>query len=227
MRKISAWVAIAAVPTMIAGIYGMNFDAHARAATDASATRWCSASWPPSASSSTAASSATAGCEPTARRWGSITDVPGVRVGHATRAGGGWLTGVTVVLPPPGTVGAVDVRGGGPGTHETDALDPTTLVPDRRRRRADRRQRLRARVRRRRAGLVRGAGPRRAVGPPGRPAADRRAHRARRRRPRPGPGRGPHGTAGRRPRPRRPSRQRRAPGGTGGAGVASVPAPGR
>ncbi|WP_285628999.1 P1 family peptidase, partial [Kineosporia sp. NBRC 101677] len=28
-----------------------------------------------------------------------------------------------------GTVGAVDVRGGGPGTHETDALDPTTLVP--------------------------------------------------------------------------------------------------
>jgi magnesium transporter len=26
MRKISAWVAMAAVPTMIAGIYGMNFD---------------------------------------------------------------------------------------------------------------------------------------------------------------------------------------------------------
>jgi magnesium transporter len=26
MRKISAWVAILAVPTMIAGIYGMNFD---------------------------------------------------------------------------------------------------------------------------------------------------------------------------------------------------------
>ena len=61
--------------------------------------------------------------------WGSITDVPGVRVGHATRVGGGWLTGVTVVLPPPGTIGAVDVRGGGPATHETDALDPTTLVP--------------------------------------------------------------------------------------------------
>jgi L-aminopeptidase/D-esterase-like protein len=35
---------------------------------------------------------------------------------------------VTVVLPPPGTIGAVDVRGGGPGTRETDALDPTTLV---------------------------------------------------------------------------------------------------
>ncbi|MBO0923627.1 P1 family peptidase [Cellulomonas sp. zg-ZUI199] len=58
-----------------------------------------------------------------------ISDVPGVRVGHAHRTGGGWLTGVTVVLPPPGTVGGVDVRGGGPGTHETDALDPTTLVP--------------------------------------------------------------------------------------------------
>ncbi len=27
MRKISAWVAIVAVPTAIAGIYGMNFDA--------------------------------------------------------------------------------------------------------------------------------------------------------------------------------------------------------
>ena len=26
MRKISAWVAILAVPTMLAGVYGMNFD---------------------------------------------------------------------------------------------------------------------------------------------------------------------------------------------------------
>ena len=56
-----------------------------------------------------------------------ITDVPGIRVGHASRTGAGWLSGVTVVLPPPGTTGSVDVRGGGPGTHETDALDPTTL----------------------------------------------------------------------------------------------------
>lgn len=55
--------------------------------------------------------------------------MPGIRVGQVQRVGDGWLTGVTVVLPPPGTVGGVDVRGGGPGTHETDALDPRTLVP--------------------------------------------------------------------------------------------------
>ncbi len=61
--------------------------------------------------------------------WGSIRDVPGVLAGHAQRTGDGWLTGVTVVIPPPGTIGSVDVRGGGPGTHETDALDPVTLVP--------------------------------------------------------------------------------------------------
>ncbi len=59
---------------------------------------------------------------------GSITDVQGLRVGHQQKSDGGWLTGVTVVLPPPGTVGSVDVGGGGPATHETDALAPTTLT---------------------------------------------------------------------------------------------------
>ncbi|MFD8395411.1 P1 family peptidase [Streptomyces sp. NPDC059680] len=58
-----------------------------------------------------------------------ITDVAGVRVGHATRSGDGWLTGTTVVLAPEGgAVVAVDVRGGGPGTKETDALDPRNVV---------------------------------------------------------------------------------------------------
>lgn len=57
-----------------------------------------------------------------------ITDVPGVRVGHATRDEDGWLTGTTVVTPPPGSTGGVDVRGGGPGTRETDLLDPRALV---------------------------------------------------------------------------------------------------
>lgn len=58
-----------------------------------------------------------------------LTDVAGVRVGHATRIGDGWLTGTTVVLAPEGgAVAAVDVRGGGPGTKETDALDPRNLV---------------------------------------------------------------------------------------------------
>ncbi|MGY5045464.1 P1 family peptidase [Streptomyces sp. 900105755] len=58
-----------------------------------------------------------------------LTDVAGLRVGHATRTGAGWLTGTTVVLAPEGgAVAAADVRGGGPGTKETDALDPRNLV---------------------------------------------------------------------------------------------------
>lgn len=59
---------------------------------------------------------------------GAITDVPGIRVGHQQKSDDGWLSGVTVIFPPPGSVGSVDVQGGGPATHETDALSPTTLV---------------------------------------------------------------------------------------------------
>jgi putative pantetheine hydrolase len=51
-----------------------------------------------------------------------------VLVGQVTRDEPGWLTGVSVVVPPPGTVGGVDVRGGGPGTRETDLLDPANTV---------------------------------------------------------------------------------------------------
>lgn len=58
----------------------------------------------------------------------SLTDVGGLSVGHATRDEPGWLTGCTVVLPPAGTVCGVDVRGGGPGTRETDLLDPRNTV---------------------------------------------------------------------------------------------------
>lgn len=59
---------------------------------------------------------------------GSITDVAGIRVGHAERTARGWLTGTTVVMAPAGATAGVDVRGGAPGTRETDALAPWNLV---------------------------------------------------------------------------------------------------
>jgi L-aminopeptidase/D-esterase-like protein len=59
---------------------------------------------------------------------GSLTDIPGVLIGHHRRTGRGWLTGTTAIIVPDGAVAGVDVRGGGPGTRETDALDPRNLV---------------------------------------------------------------------------------------------------
>jgi len=59
---------------------------------------------------------------------GSLTDVGGLLVGHHQRRGRGWQTGTTVVTAPDGAISGVDVRGGGPGTRETDALDPRNLV---------------------------------------------------------------------------------------------------
>jgi L-aminopeptidase/D-esterase-like protein len=55
-----------------------------------------------------------------------ITDIAGLRVGHAAdeRA----CTGVTALLCAAGWAASVDVRGGGPGTRETDALAPENLV---------------------------------------------------------------------------------------------------
>ncbi|AHH94619.1 P1 family peptidase [Kutzneria albida] len=58
----------------------------------------------------------------------SITDVPGVLVGHHQRLEPGWATGTTVVLVPHGAVAGVDQRGGAPGTRETDLLAPSRLV---------------------------------------------------------------------------------------------------
>lgn len=49
-----------------------------------------------------------------------ITDVPGLRVGHAHDEK--LLSGLTVILPDRPAVAAIDVRGGGPGTRESDAL---------------------------------------------------------------------------------------------------------
>lgn len=55
-----------------------------------------------------------------------ISAVPGIRVGHAHCAR--VRTGVTLIVPDAPAVMAVEVRGGGPGTRETDALNPINLV---------------------------------------------------------------------------------------------------
>ena len=55
-----------------------------------------------------------------------ITDVPGIRVGHATDEA--VRTGVTVILPDALRVAAVDLRGGGPATRETELLASRNLL---------------------------------------------------------------------------------------------------
>jgi L-aminopeptidase/D-esterase-like protein len=55
-----------------------------------------------------------------------ITDVRGIEVGHAQDEEA--LTGCTIILCRRGAVAGVDVRGGAPGTRETDLLDPVNLV---------------------------------------------------------------------------------------------------
>ena len=55
-----------------------------------------------------------------------ITDVAGVRVGHASDARLG--SGVTAVLFEEPAVASIDLRGGGPGTRETALLDPAQTV---------------------------------------------------------------------------------------------------
>ncbi|KOP80452.1 peptidase S58 [Lysinibacillus sp. FJAT-14745] len=58
--------------------------------------------------------------------FGNITDVPGVKVGHAVNSEG--ITGCTAILVENGAVCGVDVRGSAPGTRETDALDPINEI---------------------------------------------------------------------------------------------------
>lgn len=55
-----------------------------------------------------------------------ITDVAGVRIGHAHDAK--LASGTTAILFDEPAVAAVDVRGGGPGTRDTELLDPGTTV---------------------------------------------------------------------------------------------------
>ena len=57
-----------------------------------------------------------------------MTFPAGYRIGHATESER--RTGCTVILPPAGTIAAVDVRGGAPGTRETGVFTPGNLVSE-------------------------------------------------------------------------------------------------
>src|SRR3954469_12556985 len=52
---------------------------------------------------------------------------PGFRAGHWSDPEG--ATGCTAILPPAGAVAAGEVRGGGPGTRESDLLSPASHAP--------------------------------------------------------------------------------------------------
>jgi L-aminopeptidase/D-esterase-like protein len=60
------------------------------------------------------------------KRHSAITDVPGIRVGHASDFKA--LTGCTVILCEEGAIGAVDIRGTAAGTRQMDPLTPLHLV---------------------------------------------------------------------------------------------------
>ncbi len=70
---------------------------------------------------------ATAGGVPEPRERG-LTAVAGIKVGHHTLEER--PTGCTAILTEAGAVAGVDVRGGAPGTRETDLLDPANLVQE-------------------------------------------------------------------------------------------------
>jgi len=56
-----------------------------------------------------------------------LTDIPGIRVGHASDLAA--ITGVTVVLCEAGAVGGVDIGGGATGSQELDVLSPLHVTP--------------------------------------------------------------------------------------------------
>ena len=55
-----------------------------------------------------------------------LTDIPGVRVGHADNAA--LASGVTAVIFDQPAVASLDIRGGGPGTRDCALLDPRNTV---------------------------------------------------------------------------------------------------
>lgn len=55
-----------------------------------------------------------------------LVDIEGIKIGHSNNTDGG--TGCSVIICESGAVGGVDVRGGAPGTRETDLLNPVQLV---------------------------------------------------------------------------------------------------
>ena len=59
---------------------------------------------------------------------GFLTDVGGIKLGHASDFEGG--TGLSLILPDEGNTGAVEVRGSAPGTRETDLLNPINQVSE-------------------------------------------------------------------------------------------------
>jgi L-aminopeptidase/D-esterase-like protein len=76
--------------------------------------------------SSAPRSKANAGDEPSSDNAGGLTDIDGLKVGHFTDDRR--PTGCTVILCEKGAVAGVDVRGGAPGTRETDLLNPLNTV---------------------------------------------------------------------------------------------------
>ncbi|WP_024613458.1 P1 family peptidase [Clostridium sp. Ade.TY] len=55
-----------------------------------------------------------------------FTDIDGIKLGHVQNTKG--LTGCSVIICEKGATGGVDVRGGAPGTRETDLLAPSEMI---------------------------------------------------------------------------------------------------